>query len=126
MARLRRADGGFDQGQVVPNGGPVVGGDGEDGDRLLQKVLLGPDALVAGYEHLVAAGDGVADEVAVLQEMLSPVVGGVYLVVREGESQRMRDAVVEEYFQEMPPPRRSCWSIFEAWARTVLTWSSVT
>ena len=85
-----------------------------------------PDALVAGYEQVIAFLDGVPEQGAILQEVPSTVVGCVHLVVREEVSQRVRDDVVEKYSQEPSPCRRSSCSIFEAWARTVLTCSPVT
>ena len=99
---------------------------GEHGDGLTEQVLLEPDALIAGYEQVIAFLDGHPEQRSILQEVPSLVVGCLHLVVRKKVSQRVRDAVVEKYSQESAPCRRSSCSICEVWARTVLTCSSVT
>ena len=48
-----------------------------------EQVLLEPDTLVAGYEQVIAFLEGISDQLPILEEMPSPVVGGVYFVVRE-------------------------------------------
>ena len=126
MALLRCVYCALYQGDVCSDGTPVISGDGEHGDGLTEQVLLEPDALVAGYEQVMAFLDGGPERGAILEEVPSSVVGCVHPVVREEVSQQVRDAVVEKYSQEPPPCRRSSCSIFEAWARTVFTCSSVT
>ena len=63
LALLRRVYCAPYQGDVGSYGVPVVGGDGEHGDGLAKQVLLEPDAMVAGYEQVMAIFDGVPDQV---------------------------------------------------------------
>ena len=51
------------QGDVGSDDLPVVGGDGKHCDGLAKQVLLEPDALVSGYEQVIAIFDGVPDQV---------------------------------------------------------------
>ena len=61
---------------------PVVGGDGEHGDGLAKQILLESDALVTGYEQVIAILDGVPDQVPVPQGLPAQVLGGLDVVVR--------------------------------------------
>ena len=61
---------------------PVVGGGREHNDGLAKQVLLESDALVAGYEQVIATLDGVPGQVSVPQDLPTQVLGGLDVVVR--------------------------------------------
>ena len=87
------------QGYVGSDGMPVVGGDGEHGNGLAKQVLLELDALVAGYEQVIVALDGVPDQVPVPQGFPAQVLGGLDVVVRQCMSQSVGRVVVQQDLQ---------------------------
>ena len=99
LALPRGVYGGPYQGDVGSYGVPVASGDSEHSDALAKQVLLESDALVAGYEEVIAVLYGVSDQVFVPQGLPAQVLGGMDLVVQKLISQPVGSVVVQQDLQ---------------------------
>ncbi len=102
-ARLSTGNGARDRQGIGGDHRPNVGADHDDGEPGSLQVLLIPEILVCGDEHLETGALNRSQQFAVLQRLPAAFVGPYDHMRGEDTDDRARDAMVKQDAAHVPP-----------------------